>query len=151
MSDDQVETSCVVDCSGLHEIASTKSDNLKALYLDKLVKGIIAVPAIVWKEFQDLYENEAAALAPYVTVKINLKKAYYVGAASIADKLNSGFSRGAYDGHTDLYTASIASIEEYRVLTSPAQLKYYEEMDCEVSDLTTWANELGTGKKKKLG
>jgi hypothetical protein len=91
MSDDPPGCSCVVDCSGLHEIASIKSDNLKSLYLDQLKQGTIAVAACVWKEFQDLYDDEASGLAPYVTVKINLKRAYYVGAARIADKLNSGF------------------------------------------------------------
>jgi hypothetical protein len=142
MNDGAAECSYIIDCSGLHEIASTKSDNLKSLYLGQLKNGIIAVPACVWIEFQELYNDEAAALAPYVAVKINLKRAYYVGAATITEKLNAGFSRGAYDSHTDLYTASIASIERYRVLTSSSQLKAYEAMDCEVSDLVVWAEQL---------
>jgi hypothetical protein len=141
MSDEPQACSCVVDCSGLHDIASTKSNNLKSLYLDQLKKGIIAVPACVWKEFQELYDNEASELAPYVTVKINMKRSYYVGAARIVDKLNSGFSRGAYNSQSDLYTASIASIDEYRVLTSSSQLKYYNGMECEVTDLVTWADQ----------
>ncbi len=144
MSDDPPKCSCVVDCSGLHEIASTGSNNLKSLYLDRLKEGAIAVPACVWKEFQELYDDEAVTLAPHIKIKINMKKAYYVGAASIADKLNSGFSRGAYDTQTDLYTASIASIEKYRVLTSASQVKQYEGMGCDVSELVSWANDLGT-------
>jgi hypothetical protein len=140
--DDAPECSCVIDCSGLYEIAATRSDNLKSLYLDHLKKGIIAVPACVWREFQKLYDEEAAALAPYVTIKINMKRAYYVGAATITEKLNAGFSRGAYDSHTDLYTASIASIEGYLVLTSSSQSSYYTGMDCEVLDLAAWAEQV---------
>jgi hypothetical protein len=148
MGDDPPECACVVDCSGLHEIASLKSDNLKSLFLDQQKKGIISC---VWQEFRDLYDDEASALELYVTIKINMKKAYYLGAARIADKLNSGFSRGAYDRLTDLYTASIAWNEEYQLLTSTSQLKYYEGMDCKVSDLVAWAEDLGTAGKKKTG
>ena len=144
MNDDAPISKCVIDCAGLHEIASTKSNNLKSLYLDQLKCGVIAVPACVWKEFQEIYDDEALSLAPYIANKINLKNAYYKGAARIADKLNSGFPRGAYNRQTDLYTASIASIEECRVLTTSAQQKVYEEMGCEVQDLVTWADEFGS-------
>jgi hypothetical protein len=146
MGDDPPECTCVVDCSGLHEIANLKSDNLKSLFLDQLKKGIIAVPACVWQEFQDLYDDEASSLELYVTIKINMKNAYCVGAARIADRLNSGFSRGAYDRQTDLYTASIAWREDYRLLTSTSQLTYYKGMGCKVSDLVAWAEELGAIK-----
>jgi len=151
MSDDLLGCSCVVDCSGLHEIARTNSDNLKSLYLDHLRKGVIAVPACVWKEFKELYDDEADALEPYISIKIKLKKAYLVGAARIADRLNSGFSRGPYDSLTDLYTASIATVEQYRLLTSSSQLKYYKAMDYEVSDLATWADGPDITKEKMLG
>lgn len=41
-----------------------------------------------------------------------------VSAARTAEKLNLGFPRGAYDDHTELSTASIASSKGYRVITS---------------------------------
>jgi hypothetical protein len=41
-----------------------------------------------------------------------------VSAARTAEKLNLGFPRGAYDDHTELSTASIASNNGYRVITS---------------------------------
>ena len=140
----------MVDCSGLSEIASTKSDNLKSLYLDRLSKGIIGVPTCVWQEFQELYEDQAVALEPYVARKINMKKRYNVGAASIADKTNSRFSQSPYDCHSDLYAASICSIEKYTLLTTSSQLKGYKDMACcEVSELVAWANGQGTATKKK--
>jgi hypothetical protein len=141
MTDDGPECPCVIDTSGLHELAMA-SGNLKTILLDQLKKGIIAVPTCAWQEFEALYEDEALEIAPYVTEKIIMKKAVYVGAARIADKVNSGFSRGAYDNHTELYTASIASNNGYRVLTASAQVQEYHGMDCQVSDLATWVEEL---------
>jgi hypothetical protein len=90
-----------------------------------------------------LYEGEAAQIEGYIAHKIIMKKSYHTGAARIADQLNSGFSRGSYDSETDLYTASIAFIEDMVVLTSESQLSYYDGMDCKVSDLGTWAGEQG--------
>jgi hypothetical protein len=132
---------CVVDCAGLYEIATTTSNNLKSLYLDRLSSGEIGVPSCVWNEFRELYEEEAAEIEGFVARKISMKRSYHTGAARIADKLNSGFSRGSYDSRTDLYTASIASIEGLVVLTSASQQSYYDDMDCEVSELGTWAED----------
>lgn len=142
---------CVVDCYGLHEIASSTSANLKAVFLDLLSEGVVGVPTCVWKEFREIYEDEAAELAPFVKIKISLTKIYKVGAASIADKLNSGFSRGPYDAQTDLYAASIAVSEGYLLLTSSSQLGEYAKMDCEALDLLTWAENLGTAKGQRRG
>jgi len=143
MADDSAVCSCIVDCAGLHEIASVKSNNLKQLFFDRLSSGVIAVPAIVLKEFRELYEEEAEVLEPYIAKKIVMKREYHAGAARIADSLNSGFSRGPYDGETDLYTASIASLEGYVVLTSASQAGYYDGMDCEVSDVMSWVEQQG--------
>lgn len=143
MTDESSECSCVIDTSGLYDIA-TASGNLRTVLLDHLKKGVIAVPSCAWQEFEELYEEEAAEIKPYVTAKIIMKKAYYVGAARLADKLNSGFSRGAYDNHTELYTASIAITNSYRILTSAVQVTEYDGMDCEVSDLETWAEDLAS-------
>ena len=71
----------------------------------------------------------------------NLKRAYYVGAARIADKLNSGFPRGAYDDSVELFTASIAFAKKCRIVTSPAQIAVYTAMACQASDLDTWVVE----------
>jgi hypothetical protein len=141
MADNLSQCSCVIDTSGLHAIA-TSSGNLQSIILNKLNEGVIGVPTCAWQEFQELYEHEAALVAPYVSAKITMKRAIYVGAARITERLNSGFSRGPYDNHTELYTASIASIEGYRVLTSADQIGEYEKMECDVSDLETWIEEL---------
>jgi hypothetical protein len=141
MNEEEPECSCLIDTSGLHALA-TASGNLKALLLDSLQAGIIAVPSHAWQEFEDLYEDEAAALSAYVSTKINMKKATYIGAARIADQLNSGFSRGPYDNHSVLYTASMACNNGYRVLTASNAINDYDGMDCEVSDLETWAEGL---------
>jgi hypothetical protein len=143
MSGDESACDCVIDCAGLHEIASTRSDNLKRLFFDRLSSGRIAVPALVWREFKELYEEEADEIEPHVATKITMKRAYHAGAARIADNRNSGFSRGPYDSESDLYTASIASLEGYVVLTSASQVRHYDGMDCEVSDLTNWAEQQG--------
>ena len=75
----------------------------------------------------------------HVARKITMRKSYQMGAARIADQLNSGFSRGAYDSKTDLYTASIASIESLVLLTTTSQLKFYKTTECDVLDLESWA------------
>jgi hypothetical protein len=137
MTDGEAECSCVVDTDGLHGIA-TASGNLKTILLEHLKNGLIAVPACALKEFEELYSDEAEELKPFIKTRIFLKKAFYVGAARIADNLNSGFPRGAYDDNVELLTASIASTKGYLVLTSPAQVTVYEEMECEVSDLESW-------------
>jgi hypothetical protein len=134
MTDSNVGCLCIVDTDGLHGIA-TASGNLKTVLLDHLGKGVIAVPACAWKEFDELYPDEAEVLKPSVAARIIMKRAFYVGAARIADKLNSGFSRGAYDDSVELFTASIALTKGYRILTSMAQVATYEAMECEASDL----------------
>src|SRR5882757_2717380 len=98
---------CVVDSSGLHEIACKMTGNIKAIFLNHLATGVIAVPTCVWQEFQNIYEDEAAVIEIHILRKINNKRAYNVGAASIADKIGSRFSRGPYDRQADLYAASI--------------------------------------------
>jgi hypothetical protein len=140
LTDGEAECLCIADTDGLHSIA-TASGNLKTTLLDYLEKGVIAVPACAWKEFEELYEDEAEELKPFVTTRIIMKRAFYVGAARIADKLNSGFPRGAHDDNVELLTASIASNKSCRILTSPAQVTIYEKMDCEASDLANWIAE----------
>jgi hypothetical protein len=137
MTDETAQCSCVVDTDGLHSIA-VASGNLKAILLDRLRTGIIAVPAAAWREFEKAYEEEAATLKPFITRRIIMKRAYYIGAARIADKLDSGFPRGPYDDNVELITASVASANGYDILTSTAQLTVYEEMGCEACDLETW-------------
>jgi hypothetical protein len=139
MGDDSTQCSCLVDCSGLHEIANM-SANLKGEFLDHFLKGELGVAACAWQEFHEIYEEEAAALAPYVTVKFPLKRAYHVGAASIADKIGLGFPRGGYDTNTDLFTATIAKAKNISVLTSITQLEKYEKMECEVFDFQSWVD-----------
>jgi hypothetical protein len=133
--------SCIVDTDGLNRIARA-SGNLKGILLEHLKSGNIAVPACAWKEFVELYEGEAEALKTYVTSRIIMKRAYYIGAARIADNLNSGFPRGAYDDNVELLTASIASTNGYRILTSSAQVTIYEGMGCQASDHESWIDIL---------
>jgi hypothetical protein len=143
MTDATAQCSCVVDTDGLHSIANA-SGNLKGILLGHLKRGAIGVPVAAWQEFEKVYEKEAAELKPFVTTRIAMKRAYYVGAARIADTLNSGFPRGAYDDNVELITASVASTNGYLILTSTPQVTVYEGMNCEVSDLETWVEELGT-------
>jgi hypothetical protein len=90
MNEEASKCSCVVDTSGLHAIAAA-SGNLQSILLDKLKSGVIGVPACVWQEFGELYEEEVAILAPNIGNKIIMKRSTYVGAARIAEQLNSGF------------------------------------------------------------
>jgi hypothetical protein len=89
------------------------------------------VPVTAGQEFAKLYKEKVAALKPFVTMRIIMKHAYYVGAAHIADKLASGFPRGRYDDDVELIAASIASINGYRILTSTFQVTVYQGMECE--------------------
>ena len=132
---------CVVDCHGLHEIACTKSNNLKSHYINALSSGQIGVPAIVWQEFKELYEEEAAELEPHISKKIIMKRAYQVGAARIADKNGSRFFQAPYDSRSDLYAASICSIESYTLLTVASELGSYQKLKCcNALELVSWAN-----------
>jgi hypothetical protein len=140
MSDGPPQCSRIIDCAGLHELVHT-SDNRRAHVLAALQAGTIGVAACAWSEFVDCYEDEAAVLEPYITVKFRNKRAYNVGAASLAQKLNSGFSPGPYDANTDLFTASIASKEGLEILTGPSRLKRYIGMQCAVVDVDTWLDQ----------
>lgn len=142
MSDPAAECMCIVDTDGLHRIANA-SGNLKGVLIDYLQSGLFGVPSCAWKEFEEVYEEEAAALKPFLATKIIMKKAYYIGAARIADKLDSGFPRGAYDDSVELVTASVAITNGYRILTSAAQVVVYEKMGCACSELETWVEDLG--------
>ena len=130
MGDSQSEPVFLIDTSGLSELARTKSNSLKDFCLDLLENGDIAVPTIVWKEFSDLYDEEAAQLAPSVTKKIKVTKKHYVAAAQIADKSNPGFSMSPYDNQSDWYTAAICYVKGYTLLTSASQMAKYKKMNC---------------------
>ena len=130
MADMTGDRTYLMDSSGLHELANTTSNRIRTLCLDYLSKGNIVVPIVVWQEFQQAFEDEAEQLAPYVTHKVKMKKAYLVGAASIADRSNPGFSLSPYDNQTDWYAAAICSIEGYVLLTTASQLYKYRKMKC---------------------
>lgn len=143
MSDGQIPCLYVIDCSGLHEIACTQSGNLKALYLDQISKGVIAVPTRAWDDFKEIYEDEVGFFENVNLTKIAVKKRHQIGAASLADKLNSRLSISSYNSQSDLYTAAIADSDGLQILTTTAQLKYYKNMDCKALDLSTWTNQFG--------
>jgi hypothetical protein len=135
---------CLVDSHGLYEIADTKEKKLKSFYLDQLSKGIIIVFSGGWNEFSDLYNDEANVLAPHISVKTNMKPKYRYGAASIADKLNSGFPKAPYNRNTDLLTASICHAENKTLLTVDSQIPYYQSLSCcPVEPLVLWAKNNG--------
>lgn len=140
MTNSGTDCLCIVDTDGLHGIA-TASGNLKTTLLDHLQAGRIGVPACAWKEFEELFEEEAEGLKPYVVTKIIMRRAFYIGAARIADGLNSGFPRGAHDDSVELFTAAISAAMGCRVITSPAQLVIYQQMECETSDLESWVED----------
>jgi hypothetical protein len=128
----------VIDTHGLHAIAALKG-NSKATFKAALKSGEIAVPAMVWKEFQELYEDEAADLAPFVTTKLRMKTAYHIGAASIEEGSGVRFLQSSYDTHADLCTAAICQIEGRTLLTSELQLTYYEKLNCcSTTDTGEW-------------
>lgn len=132
---------CIIDCAGLRQV-TRMTGNIKAAFLYYLETGLIGVPASVWQEFQDIFEDEAPELAPYIKHKIIMKRSYNMGAASIAEKIQSRFSQGAYDRQSDLYAASICSIEDYILLTSKDRVADYQKMDCcTVSELVDWATQ----------
>jgi hypothetical protein len=141
MSDDATPCSCVIDTGGLHDIANA-TGNLKTVALNQLKNGSIAVPSWAWQELKQAYPEEADQLLPYVTNRVIMKQSITVGAARIAEKLNSGFSKGPYDNHTGLFTAAVATNNGYRVITAEYELKSYEDMGCDACDLETWVSEL---------
>jgi hypothetical protein len=143
MTNTTAQCCCVVDTDGLHGIANA-SENLKTILLDHLKSGAIGVPVPAWQEFEALYEEEAADLRPFITKRIIMSRAYYKGAARVADRLNAGFPRGSYDDNVELLTASVASIHDYPVLTSTTQVMVYTGMQCHASDLETWVEAIGT-------
>lgn len=131
------DCSCVIDTSGLHAIA-TASGNLKAALIAKLEDGTIGVPSWTWQEFQNLFEDDAAAIAPHITKRPQFSPQVNARAARITEQLNLGFSWGAYDNHIELFSASIALNKGYTVLTSNDNLGAYENMGCDAQDLETW-------------
>ena len=138
MTDCSSECCSVIDVHGLHALASL-SANLRAVAIARLGTGEVGVPTVVWQEFSDLYEDEAADLAPHIARKITLSKKYIVGAASIADQLGARFPDGAYNRNADLYTGAIATVEEFTVVTSLQHSNFYAGMECNTLDIHTWA------------
>jgi len=100
--------------------------------------GTIGVPSWAWQEFKDLYEEEAKELAPHIVKRIQLSTHVEVRAARLTEELNLGFSRGAYDNHVELHTASIALNKGHTVLTSANNVIAYDGMNCTVTDLASW-------------
>lgn len=131
------DCSCVIDTNGLQAIANA-SGNLKAALLAKLQDGTIGVPSWVWQEFQNLFEEEAAALSTQIIKRLQFSPHVNVRAARITEELNLGFSLGAYDNHVELFCASIAINKGYTVLTSSENVGAYDRMGCDVQDLENW-------------
>lgn len=141
MNDDSPTCSCVVDTGGLHDIASA-TGNLKTIALDKLKQGVIAVPSWVLQELREAYPEDADEIESYVAKRITMKQSISVRAARIAEKLDTGFSKGPYDNHTGLFTAAVATNNSYRVITTESDLDTYQNMGCDACDLKTWIAEL---------
>jgi hypothetical protein len=135
------DCSCVIDTSGLYELAMA-SGNLKAAVIARLEDGTIGVPSWAWQEFKDLYEDEAKQLAPHVIKRLQLTTQVEVRAARITEELNLGFSRGAYDSHVERHTAAVALNKGYTVLTSVNNVAAYHDMQCTVRDLAGWADDM---------
>jgi len=135
------DCSCVIDTSGLHELA-TASGNLKATLIARLEDGTIGVPSWAWQEFKNLYEEEADELTKHIVKRIQFSQPVHVRAAQITEELNLGFSHGAYDDHVERHTAAVALNKNYTVLTSNDNVTAYHGMNCTVKDLATWAEEL---------
>jgi hypothetical protein len=133
----RTDCSCVIDTSGLHAIAIA-SGNLKAALLAKLEDGTIGVPSWTWQEFQTAFDDEAMIIAPHITKRLQFSPQVNARAARIAEGLNLGFSRGAYDNHVELFCASIAVNKGYKLLTSIENLDAYNSMGCDVQDLESW-------------
>jgi hypothetical protein len=134
------DCSCVIDTSGLHQLA-TASGNLKATLIAALKDGTIGVPTWAWQEFKALYEEEAVELAVHIIKRIHFSERVNVRAARITEELNLGFSLGAYDDHVERYTAAVALNNSYTVLTSTDNVTAYTGMNCTVKELADWANE----------
>jgi hypothetical protein len=121
-------------------LKTSTSNSLKTLFIERLESGEIGVPAVVWQEYEELFDEEAILIGPHIKKKISLHKKYSVAAAAIADKTNSQFSRGSYDRQTDIYAASICMVEKFTLLTTPDQVPYFKAWKCcEVFDLPGWA------------
>lgn len=119
----------IVDCAGLHEIACTKSNSIKSTCLSYLSKGKIGVPSCVWKEFKELYEDEANLLETHISSKIKTTKKHLIGGAAIADGMNPGFQISPYNQMSDFYTVSIAAADGYTIITSKSQQSEYSKMN----------------------
>lgn len=135
------DCSCVIDTSGLHELAIA-SGNLKATLIARLADGTIGVPSWAWQEFKELYEDEAEELAPHIVKRLQLTPHVEVRAARITEELNLGFSRGAYDSHVERHTAAVALNKGYTVLTSAHNVTAYDGMPCVVKELAGWVDEI---------
>lgn len=141
MSDVDSPCSCVIDTGGLHDIASA-TGNLKTVALNQLKNGAIAVPSWALQELKEVYPEDADELLPYIAKRVTMKQSITVGAARIAERLNSGFSKGPFDNHTGLFTAAVATNNGYRVIAAEPDLNSYEDMGCDACDLETWVAEL---------
>lgn len=131
---------CVIDTSGLHGLA-TASGNLKATLIARLKDGTIGVPSWSWSEFKKLFPDEAAELAAHIAKRVPFSQPIHVRAARITEELRLGFSRGAYDEHVELFTASVALNKSYTVLTSIDNIDAYDGMKCKLKDLAEWVSE----------
>ena len=134
-----MDCSCVIDTSGLHAIAKA-TGNLRPALLAKLEDGTIGVPSWAWQEFEKIYEDEAEALSQQINKRVQFNAQVYARAARLTEELNLGFSRGAYDNHVELFSASIAINKAYTVLTWSTTL----------APTTVWVARCGTSKRGSL-
>ncbi|WP_156901275.1 hypothetical protein [Nisaea denitrificans] len=137
MSDGSQPSEHIIDVQGLREI-SLMSGNLKQVALKRLEDGEIGVPAKVWSEFKEIYEDEADEIEPFVPNKIRITKAHHVAAARCADKMNSGFTLSPYDDNSNQYAAAISISQPATVLTDKHTLPFYSDVDCAAEDVTEW-------------
>ena len=140
MSDDDSPCSCIIDTGGLHDIANA-TGNMKVAALQKLKSGLIIVPSWAFQELAEAYPEEAEELAVQIDTKAIMKKAISVSAARIAERRNSGFSKGPHDNLTVIHTAAVAMMKGYRVITAQSDVVAYDNIGCDACDLDTWMGD----------
>lgn len=128
---------CILDTAALNQI-SKLSGNLRGACLNKMKKGQARLAALTWREYKRAYEDDVAIFDGAISNSIHLRENYKIMAASIADGMNSALSRGAHDDNVVLYTAAIAAVHDWQVVTSDAQKAAYKGMGVTVMTVEEW-------------
>lgn len=109
---------------------SQATGNVLGIVLAGVMTGTIMVYGRVWKEFCDVYSDEAETLAAHEFDRCRVTKEHRLAASALVAKADDSFApKGPYDDGVELCVAGIASCSGGTIITDERRKPSYQAID----------------------